>query len=119
MANAVKWFEIIGKDGPKLREFYARLFDWQFHGAEGMDYGMIHGTDGGISGGIGSATGIGASYVAIFVEVPDINATLEQVAELGGQTLVPRTVIAGQVIFAMFNDPEGHTIGLMEGPSSS
>lgn len=115
MANAVKWFEIIGKDGPQLREFYGRLFDWQFQEAPGMDYGMIHGSDGGISGGIGSGTGTGMSYVAIFIEVPDINASLEQVEKLGGKILMPRTPVSDQVIFAMFSDPEGHVIGLTEG----
>lgn len=116
MARSVTWFEIIGADGPKLRDFYSRLFDWSFHQAEGMDYGMIDGSSGGIGGGVGSGSGTGASYVAIYVQVPDINAALKQAEALGGKTLMPRTVIPNQVTFAMLSDPEGHTIGLLEGP---
>ena len=64
MAGSVTWFEIIGKDGAKLREFYGSLFDWKFHNAEGMDYGMIDGVPGGIGGGIGSVAN-GQSYVTV------------------------------------------------------
>ncbi len=115
MANAVTWFEIIGQDGPKLREFYGRLFDWQFHEAAGMDYGMIDAASGGIGGGIGSGAGTGASYVTVYVQVADIDAALKQVEQLGGKTLVPRTVIPDQVTFALFSDPEDHVVGLLEG----
>jgi predicted enzyme related to lactoylglutathione lyase len=115
MANSVSWFEIIGKDGPKLRGFYGNLFDWHFHEAPGIDYGMLDAAPGGIGGGIGSGTGTGQSYVAVFVQVDDINASLQKVEELGGKTLIPRTVVPSQVIFAMFSDPEGHYVGLTEG----
>jgi predicted enzyme related to lactoylglutathione lyase len=115
MANSVTWFEIIGTDGPKLRDFYGRLFDWQFHEAPGMDYGMIDAGAGGIGGGIGSGSGQRLNYVAVYVQVPDINAALKQAEELGGKTVMPRTVIPDQVTFAMFSDPEGHLIGLTEG----
>lgn len=114
MANSVSWFEIIGNDGPKLRDFYRRLFDWQFEEAPGMDYGTIQAGPGGIGGGIGSLHGTGQSYVAVYVEVPDINASLEQAEKLGGKTIVPRKVVPGQVTFAMLMDPEGHLVGLTE-----
>jgi predicted enzyme related to lactoylglutathione lyase len=115
MANSVSWFEIIGTDGPKLRDFYGRLFGWHFHEAEGIDYGMIDAGPGGIGGGIGSGTGTGQSYVTVYVQVADINASLKQAEQLGGKTLVPRTVIPNQVTFALFSDPEGHLVGLTEG----
>jgi len=115
MAHPVNWFEIIGTDGAKLREFYGGLFDWKFEMAPGMDYGMIHGEDGGIGGAIGSGMGSGQSYVAVYVQVADINASLARAEQLGGKTIVPRTEISGQVIFALFLDPEGHLVGLTEG----
>ena len=114
MANSVSWFEIIGTDGPKLRDFYGRLFDWTFHQAPEMDYGMIDASPGGIGGGIGNV-GNGQNYVAVYVQVTDINASLKQAEALGGKTIVPRTVIANQVTFALFSDPEGHLVGLTEG----
>jgi predicted enzyme related to lactoylglutathione lyase len=55
------------------------------------------------------------SYVAVYVQVEDINAALKQAEALGGKTLVPRTVVPSQVTFALFSDPEGHLVGLTEG----
>ena len=40
-ANPVTWFEIAGKDSNKLRDFYGKLFGWQFNLPPDMDYGMI------------------------------------------------------------------------------
>jgi predicted enzyme related to lactoylglutathione lyase len=119
VAHAVVHFEIMGTDGPKLREFYGKLFDWKFQvmgGAE-IDYGTIQPEAGGIGGGVGAAPGR-PGYVAIYVTVDDINAALKQVVELGGKTVVPRTVIPNVVTWALFSDPEGHLVGLAEGSGS-
>ena len=29
MKHPVVWFEVLGKDGPKLQRFYSELFGWQ------------------------------------------------------------------------------------------
>ena len=76
---------------------------------------MIDAAPGGIGGGIGSGAWTGWSYVAVYIQVDDINASLKQAEELGGKTLIPRTVVPNQVIFALFSDPEGHYVGLTEG----
>ena len=41
MANPVTWFEITGKNGDKLREFYKNAFGWQMEVPPGMNYGMV------------------------------------------------------------------------------
>lgn len=28
-ANPVVWFEVLGKDGKRLQDFYSRLFEWK------------------------------------------------------------------------------------------
>jgi hypothetical protein len=30
MANKVMWFEVLGKDGNKVKKFYGELFGWQY-----------------------------------------------------------------------------------------
>jgi predicted enzyme related to lactoylglutathione lyase len=114
MSNKVAWFEIIGGDGPKQRHFYNQLFGWSFQEAAGMDYGMVNGESTGLGGGIGTDLN-GHSYVTIYVHVADINAALAKAEELGGKTIVPKTVIPNMVTFALFSDPAGHPIGLLEG----
>jgi predicted enzyme related to lactoylglutathione lyase len=114
MANPVVHFEIIGKNGPKLREFYKGVFDWTIHDMSGggMDYGMVHADEGkGIGGGIGQGD---RPTVIFYLEVPDINAYLKKVEAKGGKTVQPRTVIPNAVTFAHFSDPEGNVVGLTE-----
>ena len=60
MKNPVVWFEVVGKDGSKLRKFYSDLFGWKIEGATGdMDYGLVAAANGGIGGGVGKADGTG------------------------------------------------------------
>ena len=53
------------------------------------------------------------SWVTFYVETPSIDASLADVARRGGKVVVPRTVMP-DVTLAIFEDPEGHPIGLVE-----
>ncbi len=114
MKNPVSWFEVVGKDGTKLRRFYSDLFGWKIEGATGdMDYGLVAAADGGIGGGIGTSQDGGTGHVTFFVEVDDPAAYLKKVEKLGGKTLVPPMEIPSyNLTFAYFVDPEGHVVGL-------
>ena len=50
----------------------------------------------------------------IYVGVPDINATLAVVTAHGGTIVFPRTIAPGVVILALFKDPAGNRMGLVE-----
>jgi predicted enzyme related to lactoylglutathione lyase len=108
----VTWFEVVGRDGEQLRSFYGDVFGWSFNVPPEVDYGMIEGGDGGIGGGIGAAPG-GPGHATFYVEVDDLQATLDKIASHGGQTAVPVTEME-MVTFAMFTDPEGHLVGLVK-----
>jgi predicted enzyme related to lactoylglutathione lyase len=41
MGRPVVHFEVIGKDGDRLRDYYAALFDWKFEVVEPMRYGIV------------------------------------------------------------------------------
>jgi predicted enzyme related to lactoylglutathione lyase len=113
VGNKVTWFEVAGKDGEKLRKFYSDAFGWQMNTPPGMDYGMVDPNDAGIGGGIGGAQD-GGGHVIFYVEVDNVQAALDKINGLGGTTVMgPEQVPAGPEI-ATFNDPEGHTIGLVK-----
>ena len=114
---AVAWFEVTGKDGAKLQDFYRRVFGWQVQDAgDGSGYGLVQPGDKGIGGGIGAAQDGGPGQVTFYVEVDDPNAYLARVAEHGGTTIVPPTEIPQfGLTFAFFADPEGHVVGLSKG----
>src|SRR5215469_10303377 len=111
----VAWFEVTGKDGPKLQKFYSNLFDWQIQDA-GEGYGMVAAADKGIGGGIGAAAEGDAGYASFYVEVEDVAAYLRKAEQLGARTVVPPTEIPQfGLTFARFVDPEGHVVGLTKG----
>lgn len=112
-AHPVVWFEVMGKKGPKVREFYGDLFGWTYDVPEGMDYGLVEAKGGqGIPGGIGGNPE--RQWVTFYVSTPSIEASLKQAESLGGKTLMKRTVLPGGTIVGMLADPEGQAIGLVE-----
>jgi predicted enzyme related to lactoylglutathione lyase len=113
----VGWFEVTGKDGPALQNFYAKLFDWTVNDAgDGSGYGLIEATEKGIAGGIGPSQDGGSGGVTFYVEVDDPATYLKKAERLGGATVVPPTEIPNfGLTFAFFADPEGHVVGLSKG----
>lgn len=113
MPNPVTHFEIIGKDAKKLQDFYANLFSWKVDANNPMNYGLVEAQEGhGTGGGITASEDGSAGYVTIYVEVADLQATLDKAVSMGGKVVVPPTEIPNMVTFAQFTDPEGHLIGL-------
>ena len=117
MKNPVVWFEVVGKDGSKLRKFYSDLFGWKIDGATGEgDYGLVSAGNGGIGGGVGGSQDGGDGHVTFFIEVDDPAAYLRKAEKLGATTVVPPTEIPSyNLTFAYFLDPQGHLIGLSKG----
>jgi len=111
MANPVTWFEITGKDGKKLQDFYSGVFGWKIDASNPMNYGMVDNADQGIGGGISAGEG-GRNQVTFYVEVDDPDAYLKKIEAQGGKTVVPVTEVPGMVIFAQFADPEGNVVGI-------
>jgi predicted enzyme related to lactoylglutathione lyase len=114
---SVNWFEVTGRDGPALQQFYARLFDWSVSDAgDSSGYGLVSAAARGIGGGIGPSQDGGPGQVTFYVEVDDPAGYLARAEQLGGHTIVPPTEIANYgITFAMFTDPEGHVVGLSKG----
>ena len=114
MPNPVVHFEILGRDKKALEEFYTSVFDWEIQPVQ-KDYDFVKSSPGGIGGGIG-AMGDGREHVIFYVAVGDVAATLALIESKGGKLgFGPHTIPDGGII-AGFTDPEGHLIGLVQGP---
>ena len=108
------WFEVLGRDGEKLRAFYASLFEWKIDANNPIEYGLVNtGDTRGIPGGVGQSARGAGPWVTFYVETPDVTASLGQAQRLGGRVIMPRTVTP-DVTMGVFEDPEGHVIGLVE-----
>jgi predicted enzyme related to lactoylglutathione lyase len=123
MGQPVVHFEIIGKDGEKLQKYYSDLFGWDIDSSNEMKYGIVaregntNAEGVGIGGGIAGAPEGYDGHVTVYVEVPDVEASLAQAESLGGTRMMgPDEVMEGLVI-GLFTDPESHTIGVIKGGS--
>jgi predicted enzyme related to lactoylglutathione lyase len=123
MGQPVVHFEVIGKDGDKLRDYYGELFGWQFDTDNPMDYGIVT-RDGnvnaegvGIGGGVAKGPDGYDGHVTFYVEVDDIEAALAKAESLGGARIFGPDAVMEGLVLGQFTDPEGHVIGLVQSGS--
>ena len=120
MGQPVVHFEIIGKDMEKLQSYYSELFEWEIDADNPVNYGTVQregntNPDGiGIGGGLGKGPEGYDGHVTFYVEVPDVEAALAKAESLGGSRMMgPEEPMKG-VEIGLFNDPEGHTVGVVK-----
>jgi predicted enzyme related to lactoylglutathione lyase len=115
MAHPVVWFEVLGKDGGKLRRFYGELFGWKIDADNPMKYGMVEtGAKAGIPGGVGETFEGTRSWVTFYVETSDLDDALARAQKLGGKVVMPPRQFPEGPAVAVFEDPEGHVVGLVK-----
>jgi len=120
MGAPVVHFEIITKNAKGTQSFYKDLFGWEIDADNPMGYGMVDTKAGkGISGGIGGPPDdTYPGHFTIYIEVDDLQKTLDRVEQLGGKTVMPPSEIPGAkqpLTIAMFTDLDGRLIGLSKG----
>jgi uncharacterized protein len=124
VGQAVVHFEVVGKDGDKLQQYYAELFGWNIVSDNPMNYGMVDGKDNktsdgnvGIGGGVGQGPEGYGGHVTFYVAVPDVEEALQKAESLGGTRVMGPEDIMGMVVLGQFKDPEGHLVGVVKDSS--
>jgi uncharacterized protein len=120
MGQPVVHFEVMGKDAEKLRGFYGDLFGWEIDADNPMNYGMVSRDDNvtadgiGIGGGVGPAQEGGDGWLTFYVATDDVEGSLAKAETLGATRVMgPMQVPEGPEI-GLFNDPEGHMVGVVK-----
>ncbi len=106
MPAPIVFFDIAGPDGGQLKEFYSGVFGWDIDANFAI-------TTPGLTGTVRQDP----AEKILYMGVPDIDAALQEIESAGGKTVLPRTVVPGVVIFALFSDPAGNRMGLVETPT--
>lgn len=110
--NTVTWWEIPVRDLKVAQTFYGGVFGWTFQPFGDEYVGVL--SDAAMIGGLSTA---GAEEVGegvrIYVNVSDIEATLDSVQAHGGAVKTPRQEVGGDMgWWANFSDDQGRLIGL-------
>jgi predicted enzyme related to lactoylglutathione lyase len=101
----IVFFDVAGPDAAALKTFYAKNFGWTINGANGITTANLPGT-----------LRQDPPETLIYLGVSDIDASLKAIVASGGSVVVPRTVVPKVATFALFKDPAGNRMGLVETP---
>ena len=119
MGRPVVHFEITGKDGKALQDFYSQLFDWKINADNEFGYGIVEREDNlssegvGIGGGISSGPEGYGGHVTVYAQVDDVEAALAKAESLGATRMMGPEDVMERLTIGLFTDPEGHVIGVM------
>jgi uncharacterized protein len=102
----IVFFDIAGPDAARLRQFYQAVFGWEASAGGNFTTPVV--------------SPLPATFrqdpadKLLYVGVEDINATLSQITSRGGAIDAPRFEVPGVVVLALFRDPAGNRMGLVE-----
>lgn len=90
--GAMTWREVNTRDGARIRDFYASIFDLEHHKMEGMDYWTLNVGDKAHAGVLQMDAHWPAEvppHWMTYFAVPDVEAAAAHLTELGGKVCVP------------------------------
>lgn len=104
------WHELTTSDPDAALAFYSEVFGWQAMSRMDMDEAGLYrmfGRGAHPLGGIYNAPPEMPTAWLVYVHVPDVNAAVEKVTELGGQVLNGPVEVPGGDFIAQCLDPQG------------
>ena len=113
--NSITHIEIPAPDLQKAIDFYGKIFDWQIQVVEPNRYAFFRIGEGNSGGGFDASLQPAPERIGhqIVVDVDDIDLTLQQIINAGGQKILEKTEIpGGHGFYAVFKDPQGNSMQL-------
>lgn len=111
----ITWWELDVPDVERAKQFYGAVCPWQFESMQGFDgyvlvkvgdtqIGALQASDAGQPSGRG---------VTLYVQVADLEGTLERARSAGGTVEHERSEVPGNQWFGQVRDPFGLRIGFL------
>jgi predicted enzyme related to lactoylglutathione lyase len=127
MPAPIVFFDIAGPDTAAQSAFYSSVFGWDVRPDGGFatyvqspplvargDYPAYSGVSVSATAPLAGQLRADPTEKRIYVGVPDVAATLNQIAAQGGMIDAPRFEVPGVVVLGLFRDPAGNAMGLIE-----
>jgi predicted enzyme related to lactoylglutathione lyase len=110
-ARPVVHWEIVARDPHGQAGFYRALFQWDVGDGPIM---QIPAGLGGPEPGPAGHLREGDPHVALYVQVRDLRASLQQAQQLGGRVVIEPFDVEGGPTIAYIEDPEGNSVALVQ-----
>lgn len=117
MNSLVLHFEIGGENLKEQIDSYSSVFGWNVFPLDDELYIADPQSDKGIEGHLFETTKEMnfKNLVLIYVQVDNIHGCLETVKKLGGEIVItPQEIPGSSIHYALFNEPNGNSIGLLQ-----
>jgi predicted enzyme related to lactoylglutathione lyase len=105
MSSSVVWFELPAADTDRARDFYARLFGWNFKRFGDDDYHMTSDAGGAVY------RAPGERGLLAYFGVDDLDAAIARVRELGGEA-GEKQAVPGVGQYSHCSDLDGNRFAL-------
>jgi predicted enzyme related to lactoylglutathione lyase len=112
MPAPIVFIDIVGPELPKQATFYREVFGWEIGPGGTFSVPATTPMQGVLR--VEDPKENPTAERVIYLGVPDINATLAAVAAHGGKTVLPRLEVPNVAVLALFTDPAGNRMGLVE-----
>lgn len=111
--ESVIHFEMSAKDIEKVKNFYERVFRWQFKKPSNSNYWFIKtGNNKGINGGIKKASL--DNKVINIIEVRNIEETIKKIKNNNGEIIRKKALVKNIGWLAYFKDTEKNIFGILQ-----
>jgi len=111
----IAWFDISTANLPQAKDFYGKLFGWEFAPVAGTDQAVEIVSRGASIGTLRVADGkISPFNGVVYVQVTDLPASCKKATELGATVVpgFPFNLPDGTGAIAVIADPSGHPVGM-------
>jgi len=122
--GSIGWVDLTVPQADRVRDFYVDVVGWKASSVpmgDYADYGIHRPDDGQMVAGICHARGVNADLPAawlIYVNVRDLDHSLERVVTQGGSVDTPARSMGGMGRMAVVRDPAGACLALFEQAAS-
>ena len=123
MSHTIVHFEIPADNPEKLKQFYENVFGWKIEKSPGpIDYWMISTvpvdeqgkpTEMGVNGGMMKRQNP-EHKITNYILVESVDEYAKKIEGAGGKIIVPKTAVPSVGYWAMFVDPDGNVLAILE-----